>query len=472
MRTDSLTPLTLAGFARCGSGRLVGDDRSFDSISTDSRTLPPGALFAALRGERFDGHAFAAAAVERGACGLLVERALPTAVPQVIVSDTLEALTACARARRHGFHGPVVAVTGSNGKTTTKEMIGAVLGRSGPVLVTRGNLNNHIGVPLTLLGLRDSHRHAVIEIGANHTGEVAHLVSIAQPDIGIVTNAGAAHLEGFGSLDGVAEGKGELFAGLPIDGVAVVNADDSFAGLWHSMSTAQRVLTFGIDRPADFTACNIASSVHAGGPRLEFELISPAGSARARLDLAGVHNLRNALGAAAAAHAAGAGLDDIVAGLADVRPVSGRLEFRPAVNGALLVDDSYNANPASLKAGLDAFRAFDGVRWLVLGDMMELGPSSDDLHAEIGRYARESGIQRLLAVGPRSKSAARAFGSGGDWFETIEDLIEEARRSLTSEIAVLVKGSRANRLERVATALTVGPSFSSGVEHSSRADKT
>jgi UDP-N-acetylmuramoyl-tripeptide--D-alanyl-D-alanine ligase len=454
MHIDSLPPLTLAGLARCGEGRLVGEDRAFDAISTDSRTLPPGALFAALRGERFDGHAFAGAAVERGACGLLVERPLPLELPQVVVADTLRALTACARAQRRGFAGRVVAVTGSNGKTTTKEMIGAILGFTGPCLITKGNLNNHIGVPLTLLGLRQAHRYAVIEMGANHRGEIAHLASIAEPEIGVVTNAGAAHLEGFGSLDGVAAGKGELFAGLPPTGVAVINADDPYAPAWRAIAADRRVVTFGVHPEADYTARHVVASMQPNGPRLEFELVTPIGTDRVGLDLAGVHNLQNALAAAAAAHAAGAGLDDIVLGLAGVRPVKGRLEFRPAVNGALLVDDSYNANPGSLRAGLDAFRTFNGARWLVLGDMMELGSVSDQLHAEIGRYARESGIERLLAFGPKSRFAADAFGAGGAWFENIDDLIAEARRSLTSDVAVLVKGSRVNRLERVTAALT------------------
>lgn len=453
MHTDSLMPLTLARLAQCGEGRLVGEDRLFDTISTDSRSLPAGALFAALRGERFDGHEFAPTAAERGACGLLVERILPIDLPQVVVSDTLRALTACARTQRRLFRGPVIAVTGSNGKTTTKEMIGAIVSRIGPCLVTEGNLNNHIGVPLTLLGLREEHRHAVIEMGANHRGEIAHLVSVAEPNVGLVTNAGAAHLEGFGSLDGVAASKGELFSGLPPSGVAIVNADDRYAQSWRSMAGDRQLLTFGVDQPADFTARNIRTSVGAEGPTLEFDLVSPVGTDRVRLGLAGIHNLRNALGGAAAAHAAGISLGDIAGGLAEVKPVKGRLEFRPAINGALLVDDSYNANPGSLRAGLDAFQAFDGKRWLVLGDMMELGPASTELHAEVGRYAKASGIVRLLAYGPQSRSAADAFGAGGTWFEHIEDLIAEARRGLTADIAVLVKGSRANRLERVTAAL-------------------
>jgi UDP-N-acetylmuramoyl-tripeptide--D-alanyl-D-alanine ligase len=298
----------------------------------------------------------------------------------------------------------VVAVTGSNGKTTTKDMIGAMLIRKGPCLITKGNLNNHIGVPLTLLDLRQEHRHAVIEMGANHGGEIAHLASIAEPDIALVTNAGAAHLEGFGSLDGVAAGKGELFASLPPDGVAVVNADDRYASLWRSTAAGRRLLTFGVEHPADFTARHIVTSLESNGPRQQFDLMSPVGTERVCPIWRALHNLRNALGAAAAAYAAGADLADITAGLAAMRPVKGRLEFRRAINGALLVDDSYNANPASVRAGLDTFRAVTGPRWLVLGDMMELGSGADQLHAEIGRYAKESGIERLPRWDPDPSS--------------------------------------------------------------------
>jgi UDP-N-acetylmuramoyl-tripeptide--D-alanyl-D-alanine ligase len=453
MYTDSLTPLTLGRLARCGDGRLVGEDRTFDVISTDSRSLPSGALFVALRGERFDGHDFAPAAADRGACGLMVERALPVALPQVVVADTLRALTACAREQRRRFHGPVIAVTGSNGKTTTKEMIGSIAAGIGPCLMTQGNLNNHIGVPLTLLGLREPHRHAVVEMGASHRGEIAHLTSVAEPTVGLVTNAGAAHLEGFGSVEAVAAAKGELFAGLPASGVAVVNADDPFAASWRATAAGRRVLTFGIEQPADFTARGIRATLDGNVPALEFDLVSPTGTERARLALAGRHNLSNALASAAAADAAGIALPAIVRGLSQMKPVKGRLEFKAAINGALLVDDSYNANPGSLRAGLDAFQAVDRTRWLVLGDMAELGPASADLHAEIGRYAKASGIVRLLAFGAHSRSAADAFGPGGVWFEEMDDLIAEARQTLTSDVVVLVKGSRASRLERVTAAL-------------------
>jgi len=457
MHTATVMPLTLAGLARCGAGRLVGEDRSVAAISIDSRSLPAGALFAALRGDRFDGHDFAQAAVDRGACGLLVERELPIHAPQIVVSNTLDALTACARAQRQRFSGPVLGITGSNGKTTTKEMVGAILGGIGACLITRGNLNNHIGVPLTLLALRPEHRYAVIEMGANHRGEIAHLASIAQPTVALVTNAGPAHLEGFGSVEGVAAGKGELFAGLAENGVAVVNADDPFAPAWREQAGSRRVITFGLDHPADFAARNIRSSIGERGPETAFDLVSPLGSAFINLRLGGLHNLRNALGAAAATSAAGARLAEIARGLASVVPVKGRFELKPGINGAFLVDDTYNANPGSLRAGLDSFSAFTKTRWLVLGDMMELGPTADELHADVGRHARAAGISRLLAFGRMAKLAAEAFGEGGRTFDNIDDLIAEARRSLTADVIVLVKGSRVNRLERVTAALAAPP---------------
>jgi UDP-N-acetylmuramoyl-tripeptide--D-alanyl-D-alanine ligase len=271
--------------------------------------------------------------------------------------------------------------------------------------------------------------------------------------VGVVTNAGAAHLEGFGSLQGVAIGKGELFSALPAAGVAVINADDAFAAQWRDATAAERVLTFGFEQPADFMAHRVQARSDASGFRIDFDLVTPYGAKTATLRLAGLHNLRNALGAAAATCAAGAGLEDIVAGLAAMKSVAGRLELKPAINGAFVVDDSYNANPSSLKAGLDAFRSFGGARWLVLGEMKELGASADELHAEVGRYARQAGVERMLAVGERARYAVEAFGQGGEWFASLDALIEEARRSLTSGVAVLIKGSRANRLERVCAAL-------------------
>ncbi len=443
--------------AQCSSGQLIGGDCDFTSVSTDTRTLQKDALFVALSGPNFDGHDFVAAAAKQGACAALVAKLLPIGIPQVVVADPLAALSRFAHEWRMRFSIPVIGVTGSNGKTTTKELIGAILSQLGPCLITSGNLNNHIGVPLTLLQLHATHRYAVIEMGANHQGEIAHLAVLAAPTIGIVTNAGAAHLEGFGSLQGVAIGKGEMFRGLPTDGVAVINADDAFAAQWLESRAAERAVTFGFEQPADFTAHRVQATADAGGFRIGFDLVTPAGTRPAVLTLAGLHNLRNALGAAAVAHAAGASLDDIVRGLAAMRSVAGRLELKPALQGAFLVDDSYNANPSSLKAGLDAFRSFGGARWLVLGEMMELGDAGDELHAEVGRYARSAGVARLLGIGARARFAVEAFGDGARWFEDIDALIAEAKASLAPGVAVLIKGSRSNRLERVSAALSATP---------------
>lgn len=452
-----MTQMRFSELARIGQGQLVGNDGGFTSVSTDTRTLKIGALFVALTGPNFDGHDFVAAAAEKGAAAALVAKTVAVEIPQVVVADPLTALSEFAREWRRQFAIPVIGVTGSNGKTTTKEIIGAILSRLGPTLITRGNLNNHIGVPLMLLEMTASHRYAVIEMGANHIGEIAHLAAIAEPSIGIVTNAGAAHLEGFGGLDGVAQGKGEMFRSLPAKGVAVVNADDKYASFWKDNRSADEVFTFGFEQPADFTAHKVQAAGDQGGFRIDFDLVTPLGTKPATLGLGGLHNLRNALGACAVATAAGAKFDDLIAGLGAVRAVAGRLELKPALNGAFLVDDSYNANPSSLKAGLDAFRGFGGARWLVLGDMMELGDSADELHAEVGRYAKQAGIARLFAIGQRSHFAVEAFGRGAQWFKDIDSLIAEARSALAPGIAVLIKGSRSNRLERVTNALAANP---------------
>lgn len=445
--------LTLQDLASVTGGRLVGGDASFSSVSTDSRTLSGGALFVALKGPNFDAHDFVPAALERGAAGALVEREVTLPIPQVVVPDSLKALTQFARAWRREFDIPVVGITGSNGKTTTKEMIGAILSRLGPCLVTQGNLNNHIGVPLTLMRLNAMHRTAVIEMGANHQGEIAALSAIAEPTVGIVTNAGEAHLEGFGGLDGVAKGKGELFRALPPSGTAVVNADDTYANFWRTGTQAKRVLTFGLTAGADFSARNVRAQMSSAGVRFEFDMTTPSGTQTCSLALAGTHNLRNALGAAAAAFAAGASLADIAAGLASMTPVPGRLTLMPALQGAFLLDDSYNANPSSLRAGIDTLLSLPGEHWLVLGDMLELGVDADQLHASMGTYARTAGVDRLFAVGVRAKFAADAFGSNAEWFDNIDALIARVRDSLQGNVTVLIKGSRGSRMERVTAAL-------------------
>ena len=443
---------TLGDFAVVSGGTLYGVDRVFADVCSDTRNLQPGELFVALRGPRFDAKQFISNAAAAGAVGAVVEARQDADLAQIVVPDSLAALTTAASVWRGQFHLPVVGVAGSNGKTTVKEMTAAILGHAGACLATRGNLNNHIGVPLTLLRLAAEHRFAVIEVGANRAGEVAELVRIVRPTVGLITNAGAEHLEGFGSLDGVARAEGEMVAGLDASSVAVINADDAFCDLWRGMTAAQ-VVSFGIDAFADFTAEDLRTEIDDGGFRTRYTLRSPAGRAPIELALAGRHNVLNALCATAAAMAAGATLVDVVAGLASMRAVAGRLQFRAAHSGAVLIDDSYNANPSSMRAAVDVLAGIRARRWLVVGDMAELGDFTTASHAEIGAYARANGIERLLAIGQHTPLAVEAFGPGAEWFADGEALVRSISPALTADICVLIKGSRVNRLERVVEAL-------------------
>jgi UDP-N-acetylmuramoyl-tripeptide--D-alanyl-D-alanine ligase len=442
---------TLSDFARACGGTLQGADGIYKGVSSDTRSLARGDLFIALRGPRYNGNEFVGAALGAGAVGALVDAAQPAAIAQVVVPDTQKALEKAAAAWRAQFQIPVVAVAGSNGKTTAKEMTAAILGAAGECLATRGNLNNHIGVPLTLFRLEPLHRFAVIEMGANRAGDVAGLVEIGQPTVGLITNAGAEHLEGFGSLEGVARAEGEMVAGLKRDATAVINADDQFADLWRG-STAARVVTFGVQKTADFTATDLESGVGADGFLTRFNLVSPLGHVAIELKMGGRHNVANALAAAAAATAAGAKLEHVAAGLAAVRAVAGRLQFKMTAGGAWLIDDSYNANPSSVRAGIEVLAGLDGRKWLVLGDMAELGEFAEGAHAEIGVFAREQGIERLFATGQLAALAVESFGRGGQWFAEANALAA-ALQAAPSEVRMLVKGSRVNRLERVVEAL-------------------
>jgi UDP-N-acetylmuramoyl-tripeptide--D-alanyl-D-alanine ligase len=464
---------TLRNFAQACGGRLEGGDRAFAVVSSDSRTLSAGDLFVALRGPRFNGNEFVAAALAAGAAGALVDERQPLALAQIVVEDTQMALTRAGNAWRETLDIPVVGVAGSNGKTTAKEMTAAILSQAGSTLATRGNLNNHIGVPLTLLRLEPGHRFAVIEMGANRAGEVAELVKVARPTVGLITNAGAEHLEGFGSLEGVARAEGEMVAGLAPDAAAVLNADDAFVGLWRGMTSA-RVVTFGMESAAaDFRASDLRTTLGAEGFLTRFRLSCPLGQADIELHVGGRHNVANALGAAAAAAAAGATLEHIVAGLGAMRAVPGRLQLKQAACGAWIIDDSYNANPSSVRAGVEVLASIEGRRWLVLGDMAELGEFAADEHTQIGAYAREHGIERLLATGPLAARAVERFGTGGQWFPDTEALTHELLRALSSvkatdgeaelrSVQLLVKGSRVNRLERVVAALVSGSNDNSG----------
>ncbi len=447
---------TLRDAASAVGGQLVGEDRPYGAVATDSRTLAPGSLFVALRGPNFDGREFVAAAAARGAIGAIVDRPVPHALPQVVVADALRALQQLGQAWRAEFTMPIVAVGGSNGKTTVKEMTAAILSRMGLVMATHGNLNNHIGVPVTLMRLEASHRSAVIEMGANRIGDVAELVVLARPTVGLITNAGAEHLEGFGNLDGVAQGEGEMVSCLDGAATAVINADDAYAGYWRGIAAARRLTTFGVHADADFTTKDSAQGIERGEFVTRFTLECPLGRRPITLKAGGAHNIGNALAAAAAASAAGASLEEIALGLADFRAVAGRLQLKPGARDSWIIDDSYNANPSSVRAGLEVLRSLPGTTWLVLGDMAELGEFAEDSHAHMGAYARDCGIKRLFAVGPQSSRAVETFGSGAEWFSDVDSLTRRLQAELGPGVTVLIKGSRINRLERVVQALTGG----------------
>ena len=444
----------LSDVAKAVGGQLLGPDLPVRGVSTDTRAIAAGQLFIALVGERFDAHDFLTQAASTGARAMLISRpeAVPEGVSVVYVSDTRIALGQLAAAWRACFTLPVIAVTGSNGKTTTKEMIAAILKAAfgDAVLATRGNLNNDIGLPLTLLGLEARHRAAVIEMGMNHPGEIDYLTRIGKPTVALVNNAQRAHLEGMGDLDEVAREKGSIFNGLSDAGVAVINADDGYAGLWREMAGARAVRSFAIDHPADVSAV-----VQQHGLETRLALKTPEGEAELALAIPGRHNARNAVAAAAACLAAGISLADVAAGLAAFAGVKGRLQRRAGKNGAEILDDTYNANPDSVRAGIDVLAATIGRKVMVLGDMGEIGDASAQYHDEIGGYAKSQGIDRLYALGEVSQVAVRNFGEGARHFCNIDKLIAAVDKDLGPETTVLVKGSRFMKMERVADALAV-----------------
>ena len=453
-----MTMATLSWVAATTGGQIVGADIGFDSVSTDTRSIEPGQLFVALRGVRYDAATFVAAAVERGAVAAVVERSQPISLPQVVVPDAGKALRDMGTAWRQRFAVPVLGVTGSNGKTTLKEMMGAIMrahfrlpGDDGGVLVTWGNLNNHVGVPITLLWLNAAHRAAVIEMGASGTGEIALLTRIAQPTVGVLTNAGPAHLAGFGgTVRGVAQGKGELFAGLQAGAVAVVNRDDPYHDYWRGLRQDVEYRSFGLTPAADFRATGIVAS---NGTGLRFLLNSPVGDVAIYLPMAGSHNIQNALAAAAATTAAGAPLSAVRDGLAGMLNVKGRLRPEPGPAGSTIYDDSYNANPGSVGAAIHFLAGLDGQRWFVLGDMAELGPAAVELHRDIGALAARCGIDRFYAVGPLAQHAAAAFGPRAHWAVDVVTLAQAIRPTLSPDVRLLVKGSRSAGLERLVKAL-------------------
>lgn len=442
---------TLSRAAQWAGATLNGTDREFHGVSSDTRAIEAGMLFVALKGPNHDGHDHVQAALDAGAAAALVERQLDLDIPQLLVSDTLLAMGQLAAAWRQQLGTLLVAITGSNGKTTTKEMCAAILGRAGNTLATRGNKNNLIGLPLTLLRLTAEHDYGVIEMGANHIGEIEYLTGLTRPQVAIITNAGAAHLEGFGAVAEVARAKGEIYHGLVEDGVAIINADDPFTGLWSELSAGHRTITFGLQNRADV---GVRGMGDINGS--ELEVLSPLGEFHLSLPLPGRHNIMNALAAISAGIALGIDLEQIAEGLNHMAPVSGRLHKRNGINGATVLDDSYNANPSSMRAGLEVLAGCSGTRLFVMGDMAELGAEASELHRQVGLDARELGIDRLYATGELSRAASEAFGDNGFFFQQQQQLIDALLPQMNRDITVLVKGSRSSHMERVVEALTSG----------------
>ena len=451
--------MNLQEAAQAMHGTLAGENIGFSGVSTDSRKLAAGELFVALQGENFDGHDYLATVRQAGAVAAVVARDAAgkykaAGLPLIVVADTRLALGALAQAWRARFSLPLIAVTGSNGKTTSKEMIASILRAAygDAVLATQGNLNNDIGLPLTLLMLNAGHRAAVVELGMNHPGEIAYLARLAQPTVALVTNAQRAHLAGMGTLETIATEKGSVFMHLTNPGVAVINADDSWSGLWRSQGAGRTVMDFAFDRPA----CVHGRYVTRGLENHLF-IASMGEEIEVLLALPGEHNARNALGAACATLAAGVSLAQVRAGLNAFTGVKGRLQRRDGRHGAMLLDDSYNANPDSVRAGIDVLAATVGRKIMVLGDMGEIGDMTGQFHDEVGGYARSQGIDRLLTLGESSALAAHNFGAGGEHFKKVEALIAALEAELAAQTTILIKGSRFMRMERVVEALLADP---------------
>jgi len=461
-----MTPLQLSRIAALTGGRLLGDDLRINALVTDTRTLvqgeaPSSALFVALQGERFDGHAHVHEAVAAGVPAALVSREIAIdGLSQVVVANTEQALAALAAGLQRQRRTRVIAITGSNGKTSVKALVGAILQQAAPgsgdsIHSTPGNRNNEIGLPLAVIDAPDDAAFAVYEMGTGKPGDIAYLTRIAPPDIALVNNVAPAHLERMGSLLAIADTKAAVYDALPAGGVAVINADDAFAPYFAERAHGRRILRFALEHSADVRADDVQLQAQASN----FRLSTPEGGAQVRLPLSGRHNIANALAAAAVALGAGVALDDIVRGLQAVRPVAGRLHALKLRNGAVLIDDSYNANPGSMHAAIETLSADGGEAWLVLGDMRELGPDAAVLHAEAGRRARAAGIARLYALGPLSAQAAQAFGADAMVFESHAALADALRADLAAAAGVrcLVKGSRGSAMDRVVSAVLADP---------------
>jgi len=448
--------LTMTDIAHLVEGQHSGENVLVEAVRTDSRTIDQGALFVALRGPRFDGHQFIDDVMARGARGVLVDTLSDSAIPQVLVSNTEQALGRLAAGWRSRFNIPIVAVTGSNGKTTVKEMVGCILRENAISLTSEGNLNNPVGLPLSLLELREAHRFAVVEIGMNQIGEIEKLAQIAKPTVAVITNAGAAHLENLLSIDQVAVEKGQIIAALDDDGTAILNADSPHYPTWRAIAAARKIVTFGLAGEADvsatFTAHEFQSKIKIKTSTAAFDLA---------LQLPGEHNVLNALAAAAVGLALEIPCEQIQAGLESMRAVAGRLQLRQHFRGGRLIDDSYNANPNSVAAALFCLSKLGGDRRLVLGDMFELGDRGEEFHRDVGRLARSSGVGRLYALGELSTAAVQAFGRGARHYADRGALLQDLGSDLDATTTLLIKGSRGMKMDEIANFLCASEQHSS-----------
>lgn len=443
-----MIPLAASDVAVALQAQLVGDDVVFHSVSTDSRHIQAGDLFIALQGPNFDGHKFADEVIQKGACALVVTRHLDVPVPQLIVADTRIALGQLGALVKSRIPVKTVAVTGSAGKTTVKEMIASILSLKGAVLATAGNFNNDIGVPLTLLRLEPQHQYAVMELGANHLGEIAYTTALVKPDVALITNVAAAHLEGFGDLFGVARAKGEIYNGLPAAGTAIVPMDSEFHDYWLQRLQSLHVQTFSQQQAADYSAEDIQLDMEGCAG---FLMQTPYGAIAIQLRIPGRHNVSNALAAAAATLAMGATLAEVQEGLGAMKPVKGRINVYQPKALVRIIDDTYNANVESCKAAIDLLASYQGQRLLVLGDMGELGPDARVYHEEVGIYARQVGLDGLFTLGVLSQNASDQFHQQAAHFSSRPQLLNRLQPYLDGgqEVTILVKGSRSAKMELV-----------------------
>jgi len=447
--------MTLSQLAQELGGELLGEDVMFSNVSTDTRSLRSGDLYLALVGENFDGNKFIDEAARAGASSALISRCIESQLPALKVTDTHVALAKIANMNRQRSAAKIIALTGSQGKTTVKEMLGSILNNSAECLATEANLNNTIGVPLTLLKIEQQHEYAVIEMGANAANEIAFSVAATEPDIALITNASPAHIEGFGSLQGIVTAKGEIIDGLKSDGVMVLNADDSYVEAWSTRAAEKRTVRFSYENATGNAQYFASQVVVQNDGSSSFTLHAPQGKQELSIRFLGKHNVLNAVAASAVAMEAGASLADIAQGLVKLNPVSGRLSGLSGVNGCHLIDDSYNASPGSFSAAIDVLSRLPGQKILVMGDMKELGTDTDSAHRSIGEYAADANLDALWATGEKSKLAIDAYAGKGRHFENKEELIEALIDITNSDLTVLIKGSRGTKMNEVVTALKV-----------------